>query len=30
MPTDLVLTTVQYENFLSDHDAAYIELNKEG
>lgn len=29
MPTDVVLAAVQYENFLADYEAAYVELNRE-
>lgn len=30
MPSDIVLAALQYENFLADYEAAYIELNREG
>lgn len=29
MPTDIVLAAVQYENFLTDYESAYVELNRE-
>ena len=28
MPTDIVIAAVQYEQFLSDYEAAYYDLNK--
>lgn len=29
MPTDIVITALQYENYLVDYESAYMELNKE-
>ncbi len=30
MPTDVVLTALEYERFLKDYEAEFIELNREG
>jgi len=29
MPTDIVMAALQYENFLSDYEQAYLDLNKD-